>query len=84
MANNRMILYCKRCLDFHVLGKYYPISWTGPTSDTLHEFLITHSDCFTDRDNDDLSCGTGMFGLTTEVDVDGVRINYATKRVELT
>lgn len=46
MANNRLQIYCKKCLEMQCIAKYYPGGWycNNPTDNPIHDFLITHSD----------------------------------------
>lgn len=72
MANNRMQIYCKKCLAVIYIAKYYPVCWycNGEDKDNgkyLNEFLTKHSsECFENDENADRQWGENMFGFRTE------------------
>lgn len=83
MANNKLQIYCKKCMQFSVLAKYYPVSWDGFFVKNYEEFVIDHQKkCFDDawareeKVEADLGFGTGMFGFRTEMDEDGLCSDY--------
>ena len=74
MANNRMQLYCTKCLRAFVLAKYYPCEWyTVQSMDALDDFFNLHqTECFkSGNDLEDVTEGTGMFRVRTEGEGDG-------------
>lgn len=81
MANNRMQLYCTKCLKAFVLAKYYPCEWyTVQSSDLLNDFFDSHqSECF--KEANDPMGGTGMFQVRTENDEDGFLTSFDPYRI---
>ena len=73
MANNRMQLYCKKCLEAFSLAKYSPVSWGTPVDNSyLNSFFEKHDACFMNAEEDfDVNGGCDMYGFRTENDEDG-------------
>jgi hypothetical protein len=69
MANNRLLLYCKECLGYVSLAKYYPTSWysvgTRPYDEYMNEFFDKHEDCVLNYKGD-IGFDADIFALTTE------------------
>lgn len=86
MANNRMQIYCKKCLELQCISKYYPCEWycqNGDNSNPMHEFLLKHSEeCWKDEDFDHMT-GCEMFGFRTECDDDEYFSNYKERPYKL-
>jgi len=73
MANNRMQIYCKKCLEMKPIAKYYPTEWYCQNADEnpINDFLTKHSEsCWKNDENADHLGGEGMFGFRTENDED--------------
>lgn len=69
MANNRLLIYCKECLGFMSIAKYYPVSWGVWNKEGLGEqvdqFMDDHQTCL-DNYKGDLGFDADIFGMTTE------------------
>jgi hypothetical protein len=83
MANNRMQIYCKKCLVAFTFAKYYPCSWFSSGSrEGLDDFFERHTEtCVMKSDGIDESGGTDMFGFRTENDNDGFETAFEPYRV---
>lgn len=69
MANNRLLIYCKECLGFQGIAKYYPVNWSGGSFD-IDDFFEKHQACL-EGYKGDLGMDADIFGLTTEMTWDG-------------
>jgi hypothetical protein len=83
MANNRMQLYCKKCLEAFALAKYYPISWGAANSqDHLNNFFEKHAKSCPADENQEMG-GENMFGFRTENDEDEFITCFEPYRIKL-
>ena len=77
MANNRLQIYCKKCLGFANFAKYYPSTgWYCKDRDKnpINDFLMIHSEnCYGMVGENE---GDDMFGFRTENDDDGFISDY--------
>ncbi|MBU1349286.1 hypothetical protein KJ781_04435 [Patescibacteria group bacterium] len=80
MANNRMQIYCKKCLEVLNFAKYYPVAWGvhNDVGESFNEFFEKHdTNCWKEEsEGSDLSWGEGMYGLREENDDDGYFCDY--------
>ena len=86
MANNRMQLYCQKCLELRIIAKYYPTQWycNNEAENPIHEFLVTHSkQCWEEDPEADHMGGEKMFGFRTENEDDGYISDYGEKPYKL-
>jgi len=83
MANNRMQIYCKKCLEAVVIAKYFPLSWYMQNNeDHFNEFFEKHNACFINgKEDHDEQWGTEMYGFRTENDDDGYMTAFEPYRI---
>lgn len=69
MANNRLLIYCKECLGFMAIAKYYPVAWGVWDEDGLglriNEFFDKHQPCL-EKSGVDLGMDADIVRMTTE------------------
>jgi hypothetical protein len=88
MANNRLQIYCKKCLEMATFAKYYPYGWycnsAEATGILVNLFLEGHSNCWK-AEEVGKNEGAEMFGFRTENDEekDGYGSDYSKKPFKL-
>lgn len=69
MANNRLLIYCKECLGFIAIAKYYPVMWgvwdTEGLGKKIDNFMEEHQECL-ENYKGDLGFDADIFKMTTE------------------
>ena len=86
MANNHLLLYCKKCLECTIIAKYYPIQWyCGNEEDNpIHDFLVEHSEkCWEKDEKVDVHFGTNMFDFKTVLDDDKFEVDFSKRPYKL-
>lgn len=82
MANNRLLVYCKKCKELSVLDKYYPSGgWGGIYAENYDNFVKEHQEkCYSPYPTD-VNGGDDMFGFTTEnAGLDDWIVDYRERR----
>ena len=83
MANNRLQIYCKKCLEMAPLSKYNPIDWSGLNEERYNEFVEEHTKKCYSGDDFDKNFGCNMFGFRTEMDGDEFKSDYSQRPFKL-
>lgn len=88
MANNRIQLYCTKCLELVSIAKYYPTAWVAIRNADIemNDFFEYHEKkCFlSQKENwNNGEWGDNMFKFRTENDEDGFISDYSDKIYKL-